>query len=221
MTSIGKRVSETKAAATGQEVLWLASSEPPAPLLTFLRSRGLSLVSHEEATSAAPLRLLWIDPSAQKAARAPGLAGRRIAVMHPDPGSADALAQALRARGAEVVALSLNPDSLHRAEVLDPDAVLIEPLDFYGSCWEIVRVLWQHPRLRFAPVVLAAPEPVGHDGVSGPDTHNLAFAIDALSADYVSLTEQARTEDAFELGLEMLGPARTLRALLESGRTLR
>ncbi|HEX6243267.1 MAG TPA: hypothetical protein VFZ61_20275, partial [Polyangiales bacterium] len=220
MTSIGKRASDTKAAATGQEVLWLASSEPPASLLTFLRSRGLTLVSRDDATSAAPLRLLWIDPEARQSARAPSLAGRRIAVMHPDPGNADALAQALRARGAEVVALSLNPDSLHRVETLDPDAVIMEAEDFSNSCWEIVRALWQHPRLRFATIVLATPELMGSQ-VTALDVHDLSFAIAEVSADYARISGDAKRQESFSFELSLLGPSRTLRALLEASRTLR
>src|SRR5262245_26474873 len=141
MTSIGKLWSDSRTIPTGQEVLWLASTEPPAALLTFLRSRGLTLVERESLTSPSPLRLLWTEASASPSARAPSLTGRRIAVMHPDPGNADALAQALRAKGAEVVALSLNPESLQRAETLDPDAVIMEASDFSSSCWEIVRAL--------------------------------------------------------------------------------
>jgi CheY-like chemotaxis protein len=205
----------------GQEVLWLASSEPPASLVTFLRSRGLSLVARDVVTSTSPLRLLWIEASAPPSSRAPNLSGRRIAVMHPDPGNADALAQALRAKGAEVVALSLNPETLHRAETLDPDAVIMEAGDFCSSCWEIVRALWQHPRLRFATVVLATPDLMGSPHVSALDVHDLSFAIAEVSADYARISGEAKREDRFGFELERLGPSRSLRALLEAGRTLR
>ena len=162
-------------------VQWLGSSEPPLELLTHLRMRGFFLRAAEPADPMYAARLLIVEPATSAVVRGPSLAGRRVAVMHPDPGAADALSQALRAKGAEVVALSLNPESLERVEALDPDVVLMEPADFYGSCWEIVRTIWQHPRLRYATVLLASPEAVGPDGASAVDIQNLCVAIQTAS----------------------------------------
>jgi CheY-like chemotaxis protein len=220
MTSIGNRWSEQKAGSPGQEVLWLAASDPPAALATFLRSRGLRLVARDALESPAPLKLLLIEASGSAIVRAPNLTGRRIAVMHPDPGNADALAQALRAKGAEVVALSLNPDSLQRAETLDPDAVIMEASDFSSSCWEIVRALWQHPHLRFATIVLATPELMGQQ-VSALDVQHLSFAVNEVAKEYERIADDARRLDRFAFELESLGPTRSLRALLAAGRALR
>lgn len=202
-------------------VQWLGASEPPVALVTHLRMRGLFLRAGGPNEPMYSARLLVIEPSTSAVVRGPSLEGRRVAVMHPDPGAADALAQALRAKGAEVVALSLNPESLERAEALDPDVVLMEPADFYGSCWEIVRAVWQHPRLRYATVLLASPEPVGPDGASALDVQNLCVAIQSASSNCDRVRDEARTKDESKFALDVLGPARTLRALLESKRSLR
>ena len=222
MASPGQRgVSEHSTNQTGQEVLWLASAEPPAHYVSFLRSRGLTLCEPSNDRPMPAARLTMIEASTSPAARPPSLAGRRLAVMHPDPGSADALAQALRAKGAEVAALSLNPESLHRVEALDPDVVIMEAADFTGSCWEIVRKLWQHPRLRFATVLLATPELMGSERVSALDVHDLSFAVHRLAEDYEGVRLAAQKGEPVTLSLATLGPARTLRALLESGSSLR
>jgi hypothetical protein len=221
MTSMRTRSSEQKAVAPGPEVLWLGPSAPSPQLATFLRSRGFSLVGREDLQSPSPLRLLKIESQSPQVARGPNLSGRRIAVMHPDPGSADALAQALRAKGAEVVALSLNPESLQRAEILDPDAVIMEASDFSGSCWEIVRALFQHPRLRFSTIVLATPELMGNTQLSALDVQDLTLAVNEVAKDYERIADEARRLDRFSFELESLGPSRSLRALCESGRRLR
>jgi len=222
MASPGQRnVSEHLTNQAGQEVLWLAASEPPPPFVAFLRSRGLTLLGRDEKRPMPAARLMVVEAGNSPATRAPSLSRRRLAVMHPDPGSADALAQALRAKGAEVAALSLNPESLHRVEALDPDVVIMEPTDFTGSCWEIVRALWQHPRLRFATLLLATPELMGSERVSALDVHDLSFAVHRLAEPYEQAVRAARSDEPHSLSLATLGPARTLRALLESGASLR
>jgi len=202
-------------------VQWMGAREAPNELVTHLRARGISLVTKAAGAAMEAARVGIIEPASMAVLRAPSLTGRRIAVMLPDPGAADALAQALRARGAEVAVLSLDPDTIERVESLDPDVVLMEATDFYGSCWEIVRALWQHARLRYASVLLATPTPSAPDGSSVLDVTTLSIAVQAASAAYERLREKVSTEGDLEVALDLLGPARTLRVLLESKRSLR
>lgn len=205
-----------------KSVLWLGGSEPPLPLVSHLRSRGLNLLAGAGAGAGSPIaRLMFVESVASPAARAANVKGRRVAVMHPDPGSADALAQALRSRGAEVVALSLDPHALHRVEGFDPDAVVMEMTDFYGSCWEIVRALWQHPRLRFAPILLASPENVTSYAQGTPDVPSLCLAVQGVSESYAQLRDTCEKNAECTADLRALGPARVLRALTESQRAFR
>lgn len=205
---------------SGKAVLWLGTSDAPLALVTHLRSRGIALAT---PTTADPpvARLMLVEAAVSPAARNASVKGRRVAVIHPDPGSADALAQALRGRGAQVVALSLNPDSLERVEALDPDAVLMEVTDFYGSCWEIVRALWLHPRLKYAPVLLATPEGVASYAQGTPDVPSLCLAVQTVSEAYERVERSAESDEAFALELAHLGPAKLLRVLTESSRGFR
>ncbi len=211
---------ERTASHNGKAVLWLGASEAPLALVTHLRSRGITMVTgSDDHTPVA--RLMLVEAAVSPAARNASVKGRRVAVIHPDPGSADALAQALRGRGAQVVALSLNPEALERVEALDPDAVLMEVTDFYGSCWEIVRALWQHPRLKYAPVLLASPEGVASYAQGTPDVPSLCLAVQTVSATYERVERASRQDDEFDLELAELGAARLLRALTESQRNFR
>jgi len=201
-------------------VHWLGSGEPPPRLMTHLKARGLVLDAGGEARLVPPARLSCLGVMAS-ASGPVSLAGRRVAVLHPDPGAADALAQALRERGGAVTVLSLATSALDRVETFDPDAVLVEPSDFMGACWEIVHALWTHPRLRWSPVILTPADPSGIVSLGAPDSDLVCQTIQELSSGYDALVKRARSGAPFDAWLATLGPARTLRALVGSGGTLR
>ncbi len=201
-------------------VRWLGACEPPAQLMGHLKSRGLVLQTEGVSGPVPPARLSMLRATGSPPERL-SLAGRRVAVLHPDPGAADSLAQSLRQRGATVVVLSLDPEALDRIETFDPDAVLVEPADFIGGCWEIARAVWSHHRLRWTPVLLTPAEPLGLGSVSAPDGDRVCQEIGELSASYDTLRKRAESAAPFEVSLDTLGPARTLRALIASGATLR
>jgi len=202
-------------------VQWIGASTPPLEVVTHLRARGLTLTTKVAGNAMEAARLGIIEAPTNALVRAPSLAGRRIAILLPDPGAADALAQALREKGAEVAALGLDPHALERVQSLDPDALLVETADFFGSCWEIVRAVWQHARLRYATVLLASPTPTGPDGSSTLDIPAMCLAVQTVSTDYDRLREKLANLTDLEFGLEAFGPARTLRALLEAKRAMR
>lgn len=200
-------------------VVWLSETDPPTQLLTHLRARGIALTRIGETNSIPPSRLAFIAQSGG-GGRA-NLEGRRIALLHPDPGHADRQAQTLREKGGEVIVLALNPALLDNVETFDPDVILVEPTDFYASCWEIVRAIWAHPRLRWSPVLMATPEPLGLGLGSALNTAVICGTIHALSANADSIAQRVRRRATFEIGLHELGPARTLRALTEPSTSVR
>ena len=205
-------------------VLWLGANAPPAALVSHLEGEGFVLVrsASDDTPAGWPLRrLVTFDPFVGNTPGRITLGGRRIALIQPDPASADVLAQALRARGAEVIVLSFTFDSFERAEHLDPDIVLIEPSYFVGGGWQLMNALWQHPRLRWATVLLASPDAFGFKGPLVPDMRPLCAVIQQLCADVDQLRAQARAGEAFEVDLHTLGPARTLRLLVSTSRPLR
>src|SRR6185295_17901954 len=109
-----------------QTVLWSGAVPAPAALRELLAECGYSLHGRdlEEWPSR---RVAWLSPTQVSPRDKHDLTQRRLAVVHPDPGAADALAEALRARGAQVIVLSLGETGLDRAEALDPDAVILQP----------------------------------------------------------------------------------------------
>jgi hypothetical protein len=213
--------------SSSESVLWLGEGNPPALLATHLREHGLTLMREPRAFDTEfdgvlpARRIAVLDELSPRANGRLSLGGRRIALIHPDPHSAEALSLSLQARGAQVVALSHQRESFQRAEQLDPDIVLIEPDHFYGECWSIVEAAWEHPRLRWATLLLILPESLGFGGVRIPDVRLLCAAIQSLSIDVERLDEPLHEAPSFDLHLDRLGPARTLRLLVESERALR
>jgi CheY-like chemotaxis protein len=203
-----------------QTVLWSGAEPPPGVLRDLLAECGYAL--HGRDLDEWPARrVAWLWPAPLSARDKYDLTQRRLAVVHPDPGAADALAEALRARGAQVIVLSLGETGLDRAEALDPDAVIMQPERFWPAGRSVVNALWQHPWLRWTPVLFVPAERLGSASASAPDVRELAQGLRTLSAAYDQCSRRARGQDPFELRLCQLGPVRTLRALLESGSALR
>jgi hypothetical protein len=208
-------------------VLWLGEGAPPALLAAHLREHDLTLVTEPRAFDAEfdgflpARRVALLDELAPRDSGRLSLGGRRIALVHPDAHGAEALSLSLRARGAQVVTLSTQRESFQRAEQLDPDLVLIAPEQFYGASWELVQAIWDHPRLRWATILLIMPESLGFGSVRIPDVRLLCAAIQGLSVHAERLEGPVAEATIFDLHLDRLGPARTLRMLVESQRSLR
>lgn len=145
------------------------------------------------------------------------LQGRRVGVLHPDPGGADALAETLRMRGAQVAVLSLDPALLARAEALDPEVIVTDPRHFAGACWPAAAAVFKHPQLRWACLLLSAPEVLPGSGLESHDVPGLCAQIQLLCAEYDAAVARARVPPLFEVALEAVGPARALRVLVQSG----
>lgn len=200
-------------------VHWLNAGDPPAELAAHLKTQGLVLGPAGSGTPCFAARLAGTIETAP--VLPPSLTGRRVAVLHPDPGGADRLAQAMRKRGATVSVLSLDPRALEHFDLMGPDAVLVEPSHFTGSCWQIVRALWAHPLLRWAPIVVTPSASRTGSTSRTSDDDRICQSITRLSADYEVLRQKAAEGGPFEGSLARLGPARSLLAFMASGAALR
>jgi hypothetical protein len=179
---------------------------------------------HERTADHCPVRrVAWLAQAPLQSRDKYDLAQRRIGVVHPEPGAADALAEALRARGAQVIVLSLGETGLSRAEALDPDVVVVQPERFLPEGSAVVGALWQHAWLCWTPVLFVPSESLGSGsaGARAPDVRELAVGIHTLCADYDLALRRARRREPFQLALAQLGPVRTLRAMLDSQSSLR
>jgi hypothetical protein len=203
-----------------QTVLWTGADVAPGALRELLAECGYTL--HGRDLDDWPARrVAWLAPAPVQARDKCDLSQRRLAVVHPDPGSADALAEALRARGAQVVVLSVGETGLERAEALDPDAVIVQPERFWPAGRTVINALWQHPWLRWTPVLFVPAERLGSASASAPDVRELALGLRTLCATYDLCAARAARKERFELQLSQLGPVRMLHALLESRSSLR
>jgi hypothetical protein len=131
------------------------------------------------------------------------------------------LAAELRNRGVLVVLASGAEDELDRVRALDPEVVVISAEDLQGACSRLVEELRADLRLRWASLLVIPSEQLESDGTEQQLVGPLAEKVARLGAADHDLRERARSSRRFETRLELVGPGRSLRALAESGRTLR
>jgi hypothetical protein len=203
-----------------RSVLWLSSSQPPTALAPHLRRHGLSLEVQRTQTWPCA-RITALEARAQGAPEQAQLRGRRLAVLHSDPGEADALSQVLRNHGADAVVVGLKPDRLERVEAFEPDAVLVENESFYGASFHMVRALWKHTRLRWLPMVLLPGERSRQGSFALSDLSALSATLRNVLATWDEVRVLALTHKNFHVPMHALGPLRTLRALLRGEGALR
>jgi len=208
------------ASAKNRKVLWLGRGAVPPALERIALDAGFSL-ELRTAPAWPAARVAWLQSLPSTNRDNSSLARRRIAILHPDPGAADALAEAVRAKGARAIVLSLSEQGLIRAEALDPEVIILSPAHLAGACRATVEALWAHKRLRWAPMLLVPDERLGPAGLDAPDVRELAISVGMLCAEHVFLGRRAQMESYFEVALHQLGPTRTLAALVEAGRPLR
>jgi hypothetical protein len=204
---------------TESSVLWASTAEPPPGMASYLRSEGLALRVREPQSSWPAPRLLSMAAQLPSKLRMLGFGGQRIAVLHSDPAQAATLADALRAHSAEVLVVG-RAAGLDRVVLFEPDCVLVDLADFYGSCWQVVHAFWQNARLRWVPVVLTPVAMAAGGQVAVRDLHLLGQTLRELAVHAEQLGVLAQKGEPFEIPLNTLGPARTLRALRATGLSL-
>ncbi|MEM6956962.1 MAG: tetratricopeptide repeat protein [Myxococcota bacterium] len=144
--------------------------------------------------------------------------GRRVALVEDDAAVADAIAQELRAHGAQVTVLSSSGAGLARARHLDPEIVLVGERGLDGPAYEVLRKVRADPRLRWASLLVIRGDdlmPEGH----APRMDRLAGAFAPLLAPDEEVRERAKGDEPFDTRFEALGPSRLLRALIDAGGT--
>jgi CheY-like chemotaxis protein len=144
----------------------------------------------------------------------------RVVVVDRDAGRADVLAQELRAGGAIVVVADARTEDLARVEALDPSVIVFDSVALEGPGFDLVRRVRQHPRLRWASLLIANWSELWPDPSMPPDMATLARRVRPLVEQDQELVSMAQRRDAFDTRLEIQGPIRLLRNLLSVGSTL-
>lgn len=217
------RFAQAAQSAGHLSVDWCGEVAAPPQLIEHLEKNHISVRIGGSGRSPSPSRISAVSTTALRVVgkRARALNGRRIAVLHPDASVADTIAQALRARGAEVALMSLDPATLVRIESLDPEVIVVEPHHYVRECWRTIAALLRHPLLRWSCALLSPSAPLAMEGGEMQDIPALCADIQLLCADYDAATVRAQAATEFTLALESLGPGRVLRLLVDSKRALR
>lgn len=194
----------------------------------FVQRMGSQVVSAEpldyEFDERAGGTVAWLGADAERGGGAPvDLRGLRVLLADDDSARADLVAQELRARGATVAVtdLSPSPQRLARLRELDPTVLLIGEGQLQGPGFALVQALREDVRLRWATLLVVPwqefwPEETGDASLGG-----LLSKVESLGQPERTIHQWVSEGTPFELRLEALGPARTLRTLGDSGRSLR
>lgn len=149
--------------------------------------------------------------------------GLRLLLADNQPSRADLVAQSLRGRGAEVVVGSLDPNDaeLRRIRQLDPEVILIGEKELEGAGYSLLRRMKRDTRLRWASLLVVRWDEISGPSLGVPAVERLTGPLATLAEADRGLCDRAELGGAFDARLEVNGPARCLRALAASGRSLR
>jgi hypothetical protein len=193
-------------------VLWLGADQVPSTIAAALLTRGVRIAEGEPHTG--PLgRIALVDKAMprRKAAKRPDLANRRILVLHSDAEQANLLSWALSARGA--LTRTFDGAALDATSAFDADVVLVDHAEFFAACWDDVCAMWRHPRLRWTPSVLLPWAQL--EAANEADLDAVCLTVQRLCTEYDLHVTLARNQQPFQMPVDVLGPARTLRTVLE------
>ena len=172
--------------------------------------KDLRFEFHESPTGR--LRVLDLAQDGDEAALA-HLADRHVLVIEQNPSRADVLAQGLRAHGATVAVADGQGRGLELARELMPDIVIVDGSAIDGWALEALRRIRRDPSLRWASLLLVDAPKLWRDE-RRPDTTMLASSIDSLLRPDRDLAQRVREQAEVGTRLEVVGPVRTLRALV-------
>ncbi len=165
-----------------------------------------------------------LDPNELDFASTPsGMQGLRVALADDDSARADSVAQELRSRGATVVVTDLQPSEARFARLrqVDPEILIAGEAHLQGHGYELLRRMRRDTRLRWASLLVVRWEEIWSDTLSVPTLDRLESAIGTLAEADRALIALADLGEAFDTRLEITGPARLLRALVNTPRALR
>jgi tetratricopeptide (TPR) repeat protein/DNA-binding response OmpR family regulator len=139
----------------------------------------------------------------------------RLLLADGDSARADNVAQELRTHGAAVAVTDLDPADARftRLRQVDPAILLIGEQDLQGAGYELVRRMRRDTRLRWASLLVVRWDEVWAESSPVPAISRLAGTIAALAEPERALRARAEASDPFDTRLEIVGPARCLRAL--------
>ncbi|MEZ4221641.1 MAG: hypothetical protein R3B13_11990 [Polyangiaceae bacterium] len=152
-------------------------------------------------------------PAAEQA-----LTNLRIVVADDDAARADAVAQALRARGAEVVVTTLDPapPALARLRRLDPAVLVIGEEDVRGGAFQLVNALHGDMRARWSSWLVVRWDEIWSTDSDEVQLSAILGAVAALGDSERALVERIDGADSVTTRVEVVGPARLLRAVAQS-----
>ncbi|AKF05062.1 response regulator [Sandaracinus amylolyticus] len=146
---------------------------------------------------------------------------RRIVLVERSPARADDLVQSLRQRGAHVVVIDGEGTNVAKARSIDPDVVVVDVDGVGGWAASTMRTIRRDTRLRWASLLVVRAQELWPESAPEPDVVRLAAGLRPLIEADDAIARRARdAKTPFELRMETTGPARMLRALARTQRTL-
>lgn len=141
--------------------------------------------------------------------------GLRVILADDDSARADAVAQELRAHGAQVVVTDLEPSPAHfgRLRQLDPMVLVIGDNQLQGAGYHLVKMMREHRRLRWASLLVVHWDELWSEERGVPNTSVLLNRLAGLAEPERLIATRLQSEEPFDTRLEALGPARLVRAL--------
>jgi tetratricopeptide (TPR) repeat protein/DNA-binding NarL/FixJ family response regulator len=147
----------------------------------------------------------------------------RVILADDDTPRADSVAQELRNRGATVIVTDLDPTEprFERLRQVDPAVLMIGESHVHGTGRSLLRRMRQDTRLRWASQLVVRWDEVWSDRTGELGIQRFESTLAGLSEPEVSLRDRAEVKAPFDTRLEIIGPARILRALASTGHAIR
>lgn len=150
------------------------------------------------------------------------VAGLRIVLADDDTARADAVTQELREHGVTVVVTDLDPSDVRFARLrqIDPAILLIGEKQAQGAGFDLMRRMRRDTRLRWSSLLVVRWDEVWTEQSPVPAIERILGTLAALGEPERAARERAEA-GTFDTRLEIMGPARLLRAIGESKRPVR
>ena len=151
------------------------------------------------------------------------IAGMRILLADDDAARADAVARELRDRGVTLVVSDLDPSDVRFARLrqLDPGILLVGEEHARGKGYQLMRRLRSDSRLKWSALLVVRWNEVWTEDSPIAGVDRILGTLAQLAEPEQSARQRASAGVAFDTRLEIMGPARILRAIAASTRTVR
>ncbi len=186
------------------------------PLIASSEEGPLRYEFHESS----PSRISSLDVGDESESSSHLLQGRRVLVVEQSAARSDLLGQELRSAGALVVVADGAGHGLELARDLMPEVAIVDGSGVEGWAIDALRRIRHDLRLRWASLLLVDSEKLWRDP-RRPEIALLAGPVSAQVQLDRELAERAGQARPFETRLELVGPIRALRALMETRLGLR